>query len=187
MEEDEKGNLLISVRTALEKAKRPEEIALLEEDLLELFRAERIIVYVIDTLKTELVPLVKVVERSRNKTGKESAEIRMPMNFESVAGFSVSARQTVNIDNAYNRSYLKTVDPRLNFSPSFDRATGFKTKQILSAPIMFGDCIAGVIQVMNKTDDVRFDDDDVSALESIASLIANVFRDFALKHREQND
>ena len=45
---------------------------------------------------------------------------------------------------------LKTIDKELAFDFSWDKKTGFRTKQILAAPIFHNKILMGVIQILNK-------------------------------------
>lgn len=61
-----------------------------------------------------------------------------------IAGTTAQTQQTINVADAYR-------DPR--FNPSFDRATGFQTRSLLSAPILDQEgALVGVVQVLNRRD-----------------------------------
>ena len=62
---------------------------------------------------------------------------------QGIAGHCASTGEILNVPDAY-------ADPR--FFPGVDRQTGFKTRNVLSAPIRArnGDAIVAVIQMLNK-------------------------------------
>ena len=67
------------------------------------------------------------------------------------------------IDDAY-------ADPR--FDPRHDKATGFRTRALLTVPMTSKGRIIGVVQVINKIDKPAFDAHDQEILESFAAQAA---------------
>jgi GAF domain-containing protein len=100
----------------------------LKDEICELFGADRITVYVVDGVKRELV--------SRFKSGNEVAEIRIPVAQTSIAGYAALKQTLVNIKDAYDQKELTAIDPVLQFDSSWDRRTGYRTKEILAHPIV---------------------------------------------------
>ena len=98
----------------------------LNQDVTDLFSAERMTIFVVDGVKRELV--------SRYKTGDELAEIRIPVNKESLAGYAALTHSLLNISNAYDDGELCGIDEDLKFDKSWDQKTGFRTKQVLVYP-----------------------------------------------------
>lgn len=105
--------------------------------LVTTINAERGTLYLIDEQTGELWSRVL-----QEDVGPLS-EIRVKIG-EGIAGHVALTGETLNIPDAY-------LDPR--FNPSFDQATGFRTRSILTAP-MFNpqQKIIGVVQVLNKRD-----------------------------------
>jgi len=58
--------------------------------------------------------------------------------------------KTFNIVNAYDDKELKKINPELTFDRSWDEKTGYKTEQVLVAPIKFSKYLLGVVQLINK-------------------------------------
>ncbi|OIO75171.1 MAG: hypothetical protein AUJ85_03870 [Elusimicrobia bacterium CG1_02_37_114] len=56
------------------------------------------------------------------------------------------------------------------FRTTFDKSSGFQTKSILAVPLMIGDELLGVAEVLNKKDNASFTEEDREILESMASL-----------------
>jgi len=78
---------------------------------------------------------------SRVLSGDERLEIELPLG-KGIAGTVAKTGETIRIDDAY-------ADPR--FDRSWDEKTGFKTRQVLCAPIKDRDAkIVGVFQLLNK-------------------------------------
>ncbi|MBW1997264.1 MAG: GspE/PulE family protein [Deltaproteobacteria bacterium] len=139
----------------------------LQDDILSLFDADRITIYVVDGLKKQIV--------SRFKTGDEVSEIRVPVNNESISGYCAFSGQIVNVANAYDQDELMKISSALKFDKSWDTKTGYKTKQILAAPISYNKYLLGVIQLINKKDGPRFTAEDESSVLEIAKVLGTAF------------
>jgi adenylate cyclase len=99
---------------------------------------------------------------SRIALGSQTREIRL-MNTEGVAGAVFKSGEGLIIEDAY-------ADDR--FNQEIDRQTGFKTKNILCAPIRTGRGeLIGVAQALNKTNG-PFTDADLKLLEAMATQAA---------------
>lgn len=139
----------------------------LQGEILKLFDADRITIYVVDGIKKQIV--------SRFKTGKEINEIRVPISPESIAGYAVSSGKLVNVKDAYDQEELKKINPSLKFDSSWDKKTGYRTKQVLVAPITFNKYILGAVQLINKKDGAPFTKEDQDAVFEIAKVLGIAF------------
>ncbi len=139
----------------------------LSESILGLFDADRLTIYVVDGANKEIF--------SRFKTGEEISEIRVPLNTKSIAGYCASSGKMANIVNAYDRYELEGVSPELTFDRSWDEKTGYKTRQVLVAPIRFSKYLLGVIQLINKGNGKRFTLQDEQNLVEIAKVLGIAF------------
>jgi len=61
------------------------------------------------------------------------------------------------------------------FDMSWDQKTGYKTTQLLAAPIKFKKYLLGVIQLINKTNGNAFTVEDQRSLIEIAEVLAIAF------------
>ncbi|MBW2028673.1 MAG: GspE/PulE family protein [Deltaproteobacteria bacterium] len=139
----------------------------LQDDILGLFDADRITIYVVDGLKKQIV--------SRFKTGDEVNEIRVPVNNESISGYCAFSGHIVNVSNAYDEKELARISPTLKFDKSWDSKTGYKTKQILAAPISYNKYLLGVIQLINKKNGPKFTSEDEASVLEIARVLGVAF------------
>ncbi|MBI9084344.1 MAG: GspE/PulE family protein [Desulfobacterales bacterium] len=135
----------------------------LKDEITKLFEAERITVYVVDGKNRELV--------SRFKSGSEVGEIRIPVSPNSLAGCSAYKQKLINIKNAYNDKELGAIDPHLKFDKSWDKKTGFVTKQVLVFPIIYKKFLLGAIQLINRKDGTKFVALDEWAVEELAKIL----------------
>ena len=139
----------------------------LQDEILALFDADRITVYVVDGASRQVV--------SRFKTGSEVSEIRVPISNDSITGYCASFGKVINISNVYDDEELKRINSDLNFDQSWDKKSGYKTKQVLVAPITFNRYLLGVIQLINKKKGNNFTLEDQSSVLEIARVLGVAF------------
>ncbi len=158
---------LHSITNKINSAKDTDDILLnLQGDILSLFDADRITIYIVDGIRKEVV--------SRVKTGNEVNEIRLPITKQSIAGYCALSGKVVNIADAYDRSELAGINPELRFDRNWDQKSGYKTKQVLAVPIMHKYRL-GVAQLINKKNGARFTAEDASSLLEIARVLGIAF------------
>ena len=145
-------------------AKNLDEILIdLKDSITSLFAADRITVYVVDGIKRELV--------SRFKSGDEISEIRIPVSTSSVAGSSAFKQTLINIKDVYDNEELAGIDPELKFDSSWDKKTGYKTRQVLAYPIIFKKYLLGALQLINRVDDASFSRMDEESVMELAKIL----------------
>ncbi|MFC1535228.1 ATPase, T2SS/T4P/T4SS family [Thermodesulfobacteriota bacterium] len=159
---------LNNITNRIHSAKDTNDILLnLQDEILSLLEADRITIYVVDGVKKQIV--------SRFKTGAEVAEIRVPVNNSSISGYCAASGKVVNIINAYDENELRRINPELIFNKSWDQKTGYKTTQVLAAPIVHNKYLLGVIQLINKKDGRHFSLEDQSSVMEIAKVLGLAF------------
>jgi phosphoserine phosphatase RsbU/P len=116
---------------------------------------ERASLFLVDEQRAELF--------TRTVTELELEEIRFPVE-RGIAGWVVRHRELLNIPEPYQ-------DER--FNSSFDRQTGFLTRNILAAPVVspHDDRTVGVLQILNKQGG-PFEEYDESVLKAFAAHAA---------------
>jgi type II secretory ATPase GspE/PulE/Tfp pilus assembly ATPase PilB-like protein len=135
----------------------------LTNDITALFNSERLTLFVVDGIKRELV--------SKVKSGNEVTEIRMPLSAGTIAGYSAHKQKLINIKNAYDKKELFAIDPELKFDPIWDIKTGFTTRQVIVAPIIYKTFILGALQLINKKTGGDYDKSDEMHIEELAKTI----------------
>ncbi len=86
---------------------------------------------------------------SRFQLYKEAFDYTVPINKESIAGYTAVTKKILNISDAYhiNKNEL------YKFDKLFDKKIGFKTKSLLAVPIVDSTGqILGVLELINKID-----------------------------------
>jgi len=140
----------------------------LKDEILSLFDAERLTLYAVDTEKREIY--------SKFLDMDEVREIRVPISEQGVAGFVAKYRRSLNIGDAYSRVELNAISPALIFDSSWDKKSGFHTKQILTYPILAENkYLVGVIQLVNKKSGGRFTKKDEDSVVEIARTLGIAF------------
>jgi type II secretory ATPase GspE/PulE/Tfp pilus assembly ATPase PilB-like protein len=119
------------------------------QDICKLFNADRLTLYAVNEDRTSIV--------SKVKTGlNTSRDLKLPVSAQSIAGYVAMSRQMVNIADVYDDDALKKIHPALSFLQEVDKRSGYRTKQMLVAPVMDGDTLYGVLQVINNRSDQPF-------------------------------
>jgi type II secretory ATPase GspE/PulE/Tfp pilus assembly ATPase PilB-like protein len=159
---------LIEIANVINSAPSIQEILVdIKDKMLELVEAERVTIFALDTKNQELFSLFKA--------GQEVKEIRVPKTFGSIAGFTALSRKTVNIKNAYDPAELTRLHPNLKFDSRWDKASGFRTSQVLATAILFEKYMLGVLQLINKRGGGGFSPKDEEAAEELAKILGIAF------------
>ena len=144
----------------------------IKDSIAGLFNSERITIYLADARRNLLI--------SKVKSGNEVQQIVIPTTDASLSGYCALTGTIINVKNAYDQHELKMIGSNLKFDDSWDKKTGFVTKQVLCVPMKFQKTLIGVIQIINKKGNISYNDTDVSyAMELATSLsiaIHNIYR-----------
>ncbi|HEX6319884.1 MAG TPA: ATPase, T2SS/T4P/T4SS family, partial [Burkholderiales bacterium] len=114
-------------------------------DVCALFNADRLTIYSMGEDRQSIV--------SKVKTGLNSfKDLKLPIAEHSIAGFVALTKKTVNLKDVYDDGELRALNPNLRFLQEVDKRTGYRTKQMLVAPIMEAGSpeLIGVIQIINN-------------------------------------
>ena len=117
----------------------------LSSEICNLFNADRLTIYSVGDDKASIV--------SKIKTGLTSfKDLRLPIADQSIAGHVALAKKTVNIRDVYDDAELKAINPSLRFLQEVDKRTGYRTKQMLVAPVVDAQNgeLLGVVQIINN-------------------------------------
>lgn len=140
----------------------------LKDGILNLFNAHSITIYVVDKARHEIYSMFLA--------GTQLKEIRLPISNKSIAGFAANMGVVVNIADAYDQAELKKIDPELSFDYSWDKQSGYKTRQILVVPVYGNNELMGVIQVLNRRFGVeKFTEDEMGLALEIAVVLGIAF------------
>jgi len=144
------------------------------KDICALFNADRLTIYVVGEDKASLV--------SKVKTGLNSfKDLKLPIAEQSIAGYSAVHKKLLNIKDVYDQQELASHSSTLRFLQDVDKRTGYRTKQMLVAPIVDeGGELVGVIQVINNKAGMPFPAMVEEGVKELAQTLA-----VALRQRQQ--
>ncbi|AYH45244.1 GspE/PulE family protein [Azoarcus sp. DN11] len=117
----------------------------LSTDLCALFSAERMSFFVVNHGGTHLL--------ARVKTGRGvSPGARLPIDESSIAGHVALTREALNLRDVYDAEELAAISPDLRFRTLGDTLGGYRTRQMLCAPIIDPNSgtLHGVVEVVNS-------------------------------------
>ncbi|PXW87294.1 type II secretory ATPase GspE/PulE/Tfp pilus assembly ATPase PilB-like protein [Nitrosomonas sp. Nm84] len=141
------------------------------KDLCALFNADRLIIYTLSEDQTFLT--------TRVKTGFDSIQdLKLPVLESTITGYVSLKKEVVNIEDVYNKSELKKINPLIIFSYEAEKRTGYRTKQMLVAPVLSVDTqeLMGVVQVINHKGGQPFTAVAVDGVIEICRVLATVFK-----------
>jgi type II secretory ATPase GspE/PulE/Tfp pilus assembly ATPase PilB-like protein len=140
----------------------------LQRDFLTLFNIEQAVLYALDPDKNELYTRFPL----------DTIEIvRIPVNDQSLAGLAAKTLKPVRVKDVYDKVELQSLNQNLVHNYSWDKKTGFRTKQVLSYPILLdARTVGGVIQLLNRKSGQPFTDDLDAPLSEIAKAVGQAFQ-----------
>ena len=139
----------------------------LQQPILQLFDSGLITIYAVDEIKNEIY--------SKIKSGNKVNEIRVPISKKSISGCVALTKKALNICDAYDAEELKKFHPDLKHDSSWDKKTGLRTKSTLVYPLLQGENLMGVLQLVNKKHGDRFSSFDESNAKNLAQSLALAF------------
>ena len=145
------------------------------KDICTLFNADRLTIYVLGEDKVSLV--------SKVKTGLNSfKDLKLPITEQSIAGYAALSKKLLNLKDVYDEKELSVHSPQLRFLQDVDKRTGYRTKQMLVAPVIDGASneLVGVIQVINNKAGLAFPAMVEDGVQELAQTLA-----VALRQRQQ--
>ena len=142
---------LQAITTRIDVADDVDRVVLdLSADLCALFDADSLCFFALDEAGTTLV--------SRVRTGAAPADARLPVEARNIAGYVALSRQPVNIRDVHDQAELCALSPELRFPRSGDERSGYRTRQMLAAPVIdpASGALQGVILLINATQGENF-------------------------------
>jgi len=137
---------LQAVTNRIHAAASVDEIMLeLPGDICRLFDCDRITIYAVSDDQRFIV--------SKVKTGLDTfSELQLPISIQSIAGHVAHFRKPLRIADVYDEDELKSHSPNLYFLREVDKRTGYRTRQMLCAPLLEAASgkLLGVLQLINN-------------------------------------
>jgi type II secretory ATPase GspE/PulE/Tfp pilus assembly ATPase PilB-like protein len=139
----------------------------LSQDICDLFNCDRLTLYVMSEDKTCIV--------SRIKTGLNSfKDFQLPISSQSIAGYAALSRRVLNLRDVYDDNELKSHSPDLHFQRGVDQKTGYRTKQMLVAPLIdaYNNELLGAIQLINSRSGDAFSGVEEEGIKELCKTLA---------------
>ncbi len=158
------------VTTRIHETENVDQIMLeVSPDICKLLNADRLTLYAVNDDRTAII--------SKIKTGlNTSRDLKLPISAQSIAGYVAFSKQPVNIADVYDDEALKRVHPTLSFLKEVDKRSGYRTKQMLVVPILDGEALHGVLQVINNKSDQPFGELEVEGAAQLCKTLATAIR-----------
>jgi hypothetical protein len=139
------------------------------QDICKLFNADRLTLYVLNDEQNAII--------SKVKTGLNSSrDLKLPITPQSIAGYVAFSRMLVNLPDVYDDEALKRIHPALTFLKEVDKRSGYRTRQMLVAPILEGSTLYGVLQVINNKGNQPFGDLEIEGVSQLCKTLATAIR-----------
>jgi hypothetical protein len=139
------------------------------QDICKLLNADRLTLYAVNEDHTAII--------SKVKTGLNSSrDLKLPISPQSIAGYAAFSRKQLNLADVYDDEALKQIHPALTFLKEVDKRSGYRTRQMLVAPILQGDTLHGVLQVINNKSNQPFGELDVEGVAELCKTLATAIR-----------
>ena len=134
------------------------------ERICEGFLADRMTVYQAVDDGTALVAILQMGLESFG-----SVKVRLDSN-RSVAGYVGANQRVVNIRDANDDAEVAPLELKHKMFRAIDERTGYRTTQVLAAPVVAEGRLLGVVELLNRTDGRRFP----KAIEKDLSLLCEI-------------
>ena len=139
------------------------------QDICKLLNADRLTLYAVNEDRTAIV--------SKVKTGLNSSrDLKLPISPQSLAGYAAFSRQQLNLPDVYDDEALKQIHPALTFLKEVDKRSGYRTRQMLVAPILDGDTLHGVLQIINNKSNQTFGTLEIEGVAQLCKTLATAIR-----------
>lgn len=147
------------------------------QDICKLLNADRLTLYAVNEDRTAII--------SKVKTGLNSSrDLKLPISPQSLAGYAAFSRQQLNLADVYDDDTLKQIHPALTFLKEVDKRSGYRTRQMLVAPVLDGDVLHGVLQIINNKSDQPFGVLEVEGVAQLCKTLATAIRQRMQKAKE---
>ncbi len=135
-----------------------------------------------EVLKSECVGLFLANEdgvsiSSKVTTGiSTNLRIKLPISPKSLAGFVALTKKQLNIPDVGNSAALQRIHPELRFADAVDKSTGFRSAQMIISPIMAGNALLGVLEVINNKNGQPFSQLQTEASSRLCKTLATALQ-----------
>jgi type II secretory ATPase GspE/PulE/Tfp pilus assembly ATPase PilB-like protein len=140
-------------------------------DICNLFNADRLTIYTLGEDKQTII--------SKVKTGLNSfKDLKLPIAEHSIAGFVALSKKMLNLKDVYDEAELRVHNANLRFLQEVDKRTGYRTKQMLVAPVVEAGTLEliGVVQIINNKAGIPFSQLTEEGVQELCQTLAIAFK-----------
>ena len=101
-----------------------------------------------------------------------TVRIKLPISPKSLAGFVALSKRQLNIADVNDARALQGIHPELRFADAVDKSTGFRSVQMIVSPILAGDVMLGVLEVINHKNGQPFSQLQLEACTRLSKTLA---------------
>ena len=105
-----------------------------------------------------------------------NTRVKLPISPKSLAGFVALSKKQLNIADVYDVRALQSIHPELRFVDAVDKSTGFRSKHMMVSPILAGDALLGVLEVINNKSGQPFSQLEIDASTRISKTLATALQ-----------
>jgi type II secretory ATPase GspE/PulE/Tfp pilus assembly ATPase PilB-like protein/GAF domain-containing protein len=143
-----------------------------QEPILNLIGAENFILHKVNPEKNELYQTFN--------TGDQNPKNPLPISPSSIAGYVARDKKPVNIANVNAPDELSQCHPDLIFDAAWNQQFGYKITEVLAVPLIHNENLLGVLQLVNKSCNSPFTENDLKFATLLAENMA-----FAYSNQEE--
>jgi type II secretory ATPase GspE/PulE/Tfp pilus assembly ATPase PilB-like protein len=142
----------------------------LSQDISNLFNCDRLTLYAVGEDKQFIVSKIKTGLNAFNN-------LKLRISETSIAGHVALKKKTLRIADVYDDAELARISPSLHFLREVDKKTGYRTRQMLVAPLVNGqtDELVGVIQLINNKSGGPFGDFTEEGVNELCATLVIAF------------
>ena len=142
----------------------------LSQDISSLFNCDRLTLYAVGEDKQFIVAKIKTGLNAFNN-------LRLRISETSIAGHVALKKTTLRISDVYDEAELARISPSLHFLREVDNKTGYRTRQMLVAPLVNQqtDELVGVIQLINNKNGGPFGDFTEEGVNELCATLVIAF------------
>ncbi len=139
------------------------------QDICKLFNADRLTLYAVNDDRSAII--------SKIKTGLNSSrDLKLPISPQSLAGYCAFSKTLINLADVYDEAALRQIHPALTFLKEVDKRSGYRTREMLVAPIMEGETLHGVLQVINNKSNQPFSEIEIEGVSQLCKTLGTAIR-----------
>ena len=121
---------------------------------------------------------------SRNFIAEEIDEKRVDISPENLPGYVFISKEALNINDAYDKNDLARF-PGLSHDSQWDEKTNIKTQTALIIPVVHDEETIGVLEIINKLDQVPFSDQHLKLAQNFSVYLGKAL--FKLNQEENKE